>query len=51
MDKLRRQSVLLPVKGGEIDEDAIELVVGEVHYWDYLSQRFFSSISSASCGT
>lgn len=40
MDKLIRQSVSLPFKDGEIDEDTIETVVGSSPYWNYLSQRF-----------
>lgn len=50
MEKLIRQSVLLPVKNGEIDEDAIERIVWTAPYWSYLSQRL-SHADSLTCAT
>jgi len=39
MDKLRRQSVMLPEKGGSVDEDLIELLLEATTYWSALKSR------------
>ena len=38
-DKLARVTVPLPMKGGEIDEDAIQAVMKVTPYWEYLDER------------
>jgi hypothetical protein len=40
MEKLQRQSVSLPAKAGEVDEDTIEKIVGSSPYWEALNARF-----------
>lgn len=40
MEKLKLQSVALPAKKGQIDEDTIEAVVKSSPYWGYLEKRF-----------
>jgi hypothetical protein len=39
MEKLKRQSVLLPAKAGEVDEDTIEIIMGSTAYWASLKER------------
>jgi hypothetical protein len=39
MDKLKRQSVMLPSKGKEVDEDTIETVMESTTYWTALKER------------
>ena len=38
-DKLARVTVPLPMKRGEIDEEAIQAVMKNTPYWQYLSKR------------
>jgi hypothetical protein len=39
MEKLRRQSVSLPARSGDVDEDAIASVVEATPYWPFLKDR------------
>lgn len=39
LDKLRRQSVLLPAKHGAVDEHAIEAILSATTYWNALKAR------------
>ena len=39
MDKLRRQSVSLPARSGEVDEDTIEAIMDSATYWAALKPR------------
>jgi type I restriction enzyme M protein len=47
MDKLKRQSVMLPAKEGELDEDTIEAVMASTTYWSILKRQFGSRLDSA----
>ena len=38
-EKLERLSILLPAKGGWIDEDAIQVAVKATSYWPFLAER------------
>ena len=44
MEKLKRQSVELPVRNGEIDEDTIYTIVSSTPYWAYLEKRFAAPV-------
>jgi hypothetical protein len=39
MEKLKQQSVMLPAKGGDIDENTIETIMASTSYWDALKAR------------